>query len=355
MSPGQPTAPSGPAFERVLIPLLYRSQLPRLLRRLTRRVVLVTYHGFTTKTAHAGIENHEKKHLDLPTFEEHLAFLAAQYSVLPLQEVCRAMSNGAALPDRTAVITIDDGYRSIHQVAFPALRRLGLPASVFLATEFVHERRFLWTDRVEYAINSTTRENADLQVGEATLHLDFRTRDARMAADRQVRSALKARPQDERDRLVDALEAATDRRVAAANDEADLYQPLRWDEVREMAASGLMSFGSHTHTHVILSRCTAAHAAQELAASKAIIERELGRPCDTFCYPNGRRGDFNAITRQLLKDHGFINGLTTVYGSNRRDADVYELRRYNLGKPMMRGEIEVRLSGIMDVGSLLKA
>ena len=204
------------------------------------------------------------------------------------------------------------------------------------------------------AINSTSREHADLAVGATTLTLDFRTRESRMAADRQVRSALKARPQGERDRVVDALEQATDRRVADATDEADLYQPLTWDEVREMTASGLVTFGSHTHTHVILSRCTAAHASRELAASKAIIERELGRSCDTFCYPNGRRGDFNATTRQLLKDHGFINGLTTVYGSNSRDADVYELRRYNLGKPMMRGELEVRLSGIMDVGSRLK-
>ena len=150
MIPENPVASSGPALERVLIPLLHRSGLSRLARRLTRRVALVTYHGFTTKTAHAGIENHEKKHLDLPTFEEHLAFLAAHYSVLPLQEVCRAMTNGTALPDRTAVITIDDGYRSIYRVAFPALRRCGLPASVFLATEFVHDRRFLWTDRVEY-------------------------------------------------------------------------------------------------------------------------------------------------------------------------------------------------------------
>lgn len=354
MTPGDAAAPSGPAFERVLIPLLYRSRLPRLARRMNTRVALVTYHGFTTRTAHAGIENHEKKHLDVRSFEEHVSFLAAHYSVLPLQEVCRAMANGAALPERTAVVTIDDGYRSIYRVAYPVLRRFGVPASVFLATEFVDDRRFLWTDRVEYAINTTVRERADLAVGPTTLHLDFRSRESRMAADRQVRSALKARPQDERDRLVDALEQAIDRRVADARDDTDLYQPLTWDEVREMAASGLVGFGSHTHTHVILSRCDADRAARELATSKAIIERELDRPCDAFCYPNGRRGDFNAATRQLLKDHGFRNGLTTVYGSNRRDADVYTLRRYNLGKPMVRGEVEVRLSGLMDVGSLLK-
>ena len=49
-----------------------------------------------------------------------------------------------------------------------------------------------------------------------------------------------------------------------------------------------------------------------------------------------------------------MSGLTTVYGRNGRAADVYELKRYNLGKPMMRGEMEVRLSGIMEIGGAVR-
>jgi len=130
---------------------------------------------------------------------------------------------------------------------------------------------------------------------------------------------------------------------------------MRWSEAAEMQTSGLITFGSHTHSHVILSRCDATHTARELQQSKAIIENRLGVPCEEFCYPNGRRGDFNAATEALVRDAGFRSALTTVYGRNRRGANPFELRRYNLGKPMVWGEVPVRLSGLMDLGGAFKA
>jgi hypothetical protein len=39
--------------------------------------------------------------------------------------------------------------------------------------------------------------------------------------------------------------------------------------------------------------------------------------------------------------------LTTVYGRNGRDADVFALKRYNFGKPMVWGEPEVRIAGTL--------
>ena len=121
-----------------------------------------------------------------------------------------------------------------------------------------------------------------------------------------------------------------------------------------MVKSGLVSIGSHTHTHVILSRCDPVQAKRELRQSKQIIENRLGMPCTLFCYPNGRRGDFNGVTKQLLKDHGFAGALTTVYGMNACGADPCEIHRYNLGKPKIDGELGVRLSGLLDVGAELK-
>jgi peptidoglycan/xylan/chitin deacetylase (PgdA/CDA1 family) len=158
---------------------------------------------------------------------------------------------------------------------------------------------------------------------------------------------LKALRQEDRDDWVSALEDAAGCRVADAATVCDLYEPLPWREAAEMAASGLVTFGSHTHTHVILSRCDPARAAAELTTSRRIIENRLGRPCDLFCYPNGRRGDFNDTTRELLKAQGFSGALTTVYGKNRPDADPYTLRRYNLGKRLLPGEMRVRLSGLL--------
>lgn len=336
-----------PALERRLIPALYVAQLHRLARRANRRrIVMAMYHGFTAEAAHPGIENHEGKHVRLAEFERHLAFLTRRYTVVPLDDVVNACVHGAPLPDNAAVITVDDGYRSTYTVAYPALKRVQLPAVVYLATDFVENRRFLWTDRVEYAVNHSTREALDVTVGGAAVRLELGSRDSRMAADRRLRSALKALPQETRDEAVDAVEQAAGCRVDEAAGRTALYEPIRWAEAEEMAQSGLVTFGSHTHTHVILSRCEPARVTQELRRSKQIIESRLGRPCRQFCYPNGRRGDFNDTTKGLLKEQGFSSALTTVYGMNGRDADVYAFQRYNLGKPMVTGEVAVRLSGL---------
>jgi peptidoglycan/xylan/chitin deacetylase (PgdA/CDA1 family) len=261
----------------------------------------------------------------------------------------QALTNGGPLPDRAAVITIDDGYRSIYTVAYPALMALRLPAAVFLATEFVDGRRLLWTDRVEHAVSHAAHDAFDLEIGGERLRVDLKDRPSQMAADKRLRSAMKALPQEKRDATVTALEEAAGARLDAASSN-DLYEPLHWHETAEMVKSGLVSIGSHTHTHVILARCAPERVAEELRQSKQIIENRLGISCNLFCYPNGRRGDFNGVTKRLLKDHGFAGALTTVYGMNGRGADPYEIHRYNLGKPMIDGELEVRLSGLLEIG-----
>ncbi|MCX6537578.1 MAG: polysaccharide deacetylase family protein [Acidobacteria bacterium] len=345
---------SGPTSERFLLPVFYRTQLYRAARRLNRaRVVIAMYHGFTAADSHQGIENHEGKHVHVRAFQQHLAFLTQHYTVVPLQDVVRAWTTGSPLPQRTAVITIDDGYRSIYSVAYPALKQFQVPASVFLATDFVDNRRFLWTDRVEYAVNHATADVLNVTIGSESLSLALTNAQSKMAADWRLRSSLKALPQEGRDQTVDRIERAAGCSVYHAAGGTEIYDPLPWSETAEMVRSGLVSIGSHTHTHVIMSRCEPARAADELRISKHIIEERLGISCDLFCYPNGRRGDFNSTTKGLLKAHGFSSALTTVYGNNGPDADIFELRRYNLGKPMMTGEVAVRLSGLMELGSAL--
>jgi peptidoglycan/xylan/chitin deacetylase (PgdA/CDA1 family) len=54
------------------------------------------------------------------------------FRVLPLGELVGRLRDGAPLPDRSVVITFDDGFESLERNAFPVLRRYGFPATVFL-------------------------------------------------------------------------------------------------------------------------------------------------------------------------------------------------------------------------------
>ncbi len=67
------------------------------------------------------------------------------YIVLPLGEVVRRLSGGQSLPDRCAVITVDDAFESFLTDAMPLLRRYGYPSTLFVSTDFVgHEGYLDW-------------------------------------------------------------------------------------------------------------------------------------------------------------------------------------------------------------------
>jgi peptidoglycan/xylan/chitin deacetylase (PgdA/CDA1 family) len=61
--------------------------------------------------------------------------LAHNYRVIPLAQLVRALAESRPLPDKTVAITIDDGYRSIHDRAWPILKSYGYPFTVFLYVE----------------------------------------------------------------------------------------------------------------------------------------------------------------------------------------------------------------------------
>jgi peptidoglycan/xylan/chitin deacetylase (PgdA/CDA1 family) len=66
-------------------------------------------------------------------FRQSLARLHARgYRTLRLEEAIDYVRQGEPFPLRTVVITFDDGYRSVYDVAFPVLQRHGMSATIFL-------------------------------------------------------------------------------------------------------------------------------------------------------------------------------------------------------------------------------
>lgn len=87
------------------------------------------------------------------TFQAQMDFLARNdYHVISLKQLALFLDGGHALPPRTVVLTIDDGYRSTYDVAFPVLRKHGFHATVFLYSDFVGASDALtWTQMKEMA------------------------------------------------------------------------------------------------------------------------------------------------------------------------------------------------------------
>ena len=71
-------------------------------------------------------------------FRDHLAYLGdAGWQVIGAAAFLRGLSEPESLPPRAALITFDDGYKSVREVALPHLAEFGHPALVFMPSDFV--------------------------------------------------------------------------------------------------------------------------------------------------------------------------------------------------------------------------
>lgn len=303
------------------------------------------YHGFSTQRAD-GHSDFEGLHLEVNRFRNHLRFLRKHYNMVSLEEVVAAFQGEATLPDRAAVITIDDGYRSVASLAFPLLEEFGTPASVFLCTDFI-DGLPLWNDRIEYAIVHANTKRIEIDIaGRAHVFDLTQPRQIRRCAVTLI-DAIKRVPHEERDSYIESLERRTGAGLNLDANTNPNYIPMSWNEVRSLAASELISIGNHTKSHAILSQCKTETIRTELITSKRVIEEQLGRSCALFCYPNGKAGDFDERTRSALVEAGFVCGLTTVSGLNGLQGDIMALRRYFTEENV--SELAVRISGIREM------
>lgn len=80
--------------------------------------------------------------MDLPTerFEQQMRYLKRRFDVVPLASAVDALLAGRSPSRDQVAVTFDDGYDDVFTNAFPILQRLGVPSSVFVATDFIDEK-----------------------------------------------------------------------------------------------------------------------------------------------------------------------------------------------------------------------
>jgi len=113
---------------------------PNFARAADSAVILI-YHRF-------GEDKYPTTNIAVERFREQLEYLKNnEYTVITLQQLLQFLQGEIKLPERSVVITIDDGYRSVYENAWPVLREYGYPFTVFLyvkATENRHSDYMTW-------------------------------------------------------------------------------------------------------------------------------------------------------------------------------------------------------------------
>lgn len=187
------------------------------------------------------------------------------YRSLGLDELENVIAGRTPEPTKGFVVTLDDGYLDNWLYAFPIFKKLSVQATIYGITS-----------RIES--HSTPRT------------------------------------------ITGPLDTCTQERGPG--------NFVAWSEVRAMIASGLITFGSHTHTHRDFIRAQPYRdLTEELRRSKSLIEEGTGKPCQHLAWP---WGDYETLWTQDVSALGYITAATTLGGANGPGTNPLELRRFKV-------------------------
>jgi peptidoglycan/xylan/chitin deacetylase (PgdA/CDA1 family) len=223
------------------------------------------------------------------TFANHLRWISETLEVVRLGDWGAAVASGRPVPQRACAITFDDGWRDNFDYAFPLLCDAGLPSTIFVVTGYLGKNRQFWPNRVAHLL----RQRPEL-VTEVSALRWLRDTMARVS----VSADGVAHDTDALGRLIHACKDLPDSVIESSLDSIEPIetldsstQPRRmlsWEELAEMAESGLVDIGSHTCNHVRLQDALSDdQMAYEIAGSRRALESGTRRKIDLFCYPNG--------------------------------------------------------------------
>jgi peptidoglycan/xylan/chitin deacetylase (PgdA/CDA1 family) len=203
-------------------------------------------------------------------FREQITGIIRQgFKFLPLQEVLKKSAARESLPPRTAVLTFDDGFESIYEYAWPTLREMQVPSTIFLTTSFLNQQ-------TPFPFDAWGRTYSE-----------------------------KVPP--------------------------ICYRPLSHGQCVEMAGTGLVELGAHTHTHADF-RDRDEEFRSDMQLCLDYFEEHFGITRPSFAFPFGKPslGFAGPSSVKVARELGVTCALTTEAVSACVSDSPYSWGRFNV-------------------------
>jgi peptidoglycan/xylan/chitin deacetylase (PgdA/CDA1 family) len=200
--------------------------------------------------------------------EAQIAALADHAEIVPLTDLRRRLAGKETGRKPLVSLTFDDGYANFRHSVLPVLKRFAVPATLSVVTSFIGSNVPAPFDR--WALKNT-------------------------------------------DRLA-----------------PDAWRMASWDELEECVASGLVTIGAHSHSHLKASTCTPEQMREEAHTSAELLRRRLGEPhARIYAYPFGNSllGHVSEAYEEAVRSAGFTVAVTTDVGLVSSDDDAFRLPR----------------------------
>jgi len=309
-----------------------------LFRKMNRKkFIILMYHGILKHKIPVSCW----WQLPFEKFKWQLEYLKKYYTVMHLRDVIDKVQRGGHLPDNVAVITFDDGFENNYSVAYPLLKELNLPATIFLTTDFIGTDQMLWPDKMLILFFETKVKEIDLRKFGLNI-LDLTSVEAKQKAFNLISNQAKFLKLNKKQELISYIENILSKEITQVSYSGN-FKLLSWEQVNFMNETGLVHWGAHTCTHEILSNLDDSTLNDEIQKSCWRVS-SYGNNL-LFAYPNGGKRDFDQRAKVILQELNVLCALTTISGLNSSFLDAYELKRTHIDNNMTENRFKLLCSG----------
>lgn len=228
----------------------------------------------------------EEESLPVELFRQQIDYLRKNFEIISIGEFEKRYKD-KTFTNREAVITFDDGYESMLRVVDPILRGYGIPYTVFVAAHNITTGQLFTTSVNRLVVRTDAIDR--VKVPSQGIDEPLRSHNDRIEVSKRISKIFKAADIDTTEQIDMELRAnLPEGKLDELKQRYKSVVPMNWDQVRELASREGVTIGSHCCRHI------SCHGNQdikivehELTESKRIIEKELGKECRYFAYPNG--------------------------------------------------------------------
>ena len=227
---------------------------------------------------------------------EQVVYLKQRYHALTVAQILDLKETVRTLDRPAFMVTFDDGYIDNYELAYPILQQFEIPGVFFIPTMILDGGAPFWWDVVAWLVRNS-RNNLicyDPEMGKQ-VNLNQQSREDVI---REILQNIKTKTTCDYQGYLKHLasECSMSLETLVREPNAPLFMSERM--IVEMHRNGMV-FGSHGHTHRILSHLSLDEQEQELAQSKQKLATVLRESPLLLSYPVGSKRAFSQDTMRL--------------------------------------------------------
>ena len=316
-------------------PFLYKSGLYQQLWRVRSREepfsFAVVYHRVVADSPPSGDSFEIEKGISATQFERQMRFLLRHFTPVSASRIQSRLGNKIQF-----AVTLDDGYEDNYRVAAPILKKLGIPATFYVVSDFVGTDRLFWWEQLAELMRRNKKPELDIQdvvpalcqTDEPMNVLPLRNHDEQSYAYEQLCARIRTGPHVDIPLHVKRIAEYFEIPV---REQGRRYELMTWQQLNDLVRQGF-EIGGHSASHCNVVGADESLLQKELVASANDIEARIDAPVESFAYPYGMFEASNEVVTRMLEATKCKAAFTTVQGVVGAGLPAYELPRTQLNR-----------------------